>query len=94
MDNEAVLKSCWGLFFSDYTTSSEKIAFVEADKRFTQDAKNGKLLNTFFSNLVKNLNIPFAEKVSHSVLKAIFKYRKNSNLISINNVANLLALTF
>ena len=43
MDNEAVLKSCWGLFFSDYTASSEKVAFVEADKSFTQDAKNGKL---------------------------------------------------
>ena len=73
-------------FFSDITKSSEKIPLVESDKIFTKDAKNGENLNTFCLNTVKNLKIPdceevipFAEKLSHPILKAIFNYNKHSN---------------
>ena len=64
---------------------------VENDKVLTKDAKNAQDLNTFFLNTVKNLKIPeceevnpFAEKLSQTILKAIFKYNKHRSIIAIN----------
>ena len=46
--------------------------------KITQDVENAEILNTFFLNPLKNLKIPesvdvnpFAQKMSHPVLKAI-----------------------
>ena len=71
--------------------SSGKITLVESEKNFTNDGKNPENLNTFFSNTVKKMKIlefedfnPFAEKLSHPTLKAIFKYRKHRSMITIN----------
>ena len=73
------------------TKSSEKITLAESDEIFTKDAKNAENLNTFCLNTVKNLKIPdceevipFAEKLSYPILKAIFNYNKHSN----NDVTN------
>lgn len=59
---------------------SEKITPVEGDKIFKQGARNAEILNTFFTNPVKNLNIPefeevdpFAEKNINSDIESNFK---------------------
>ena len=64
---------------------------AENDKVFAKDAKNTQDLNTFFLHTVKNLKSPeceevnpFAEKLSHPSLKAIFKYNKQRSIITIN----------
>ena len=53
------------------------------------------ILNTFFSNPVKNLKISefrefnhVPEKASHPILKVFFKCFKQSSFIAINNVTN------
>ena len=59
---------------------------------------NAEILITFFSHPIKNLKIPdskevkpFAEKISHLILKAIFKCitRKYQIRIAINHVTDL-----
>ena len=64
---------------------------IENEKVLTKDAKNAQDLNTFFLNAAKNLKIPeceeanpFAEKLSHTILKPIFKYNKHRSIIAIN----------
>ena len=43
---------------SDKLKSNKKITFVQDDKTFTQDIKVPEELNSFFSNVVKNLKMP------------------------------------
>ena len=43
---------------SDKVKSSEKITLVEAEEIINKDGENAEILNTFFSNAVKNLKIP------------------------------------
>ena len=76
-------------------TVFEKISLVKSDKTFTKDAKNSEKVNTFFANAVKKLKIPeyeeispFAEKLSHLILKKNFRYSKRGIIIVINNVTN------
>ena len=38
--------------------SSEKITLVEGEEIINEDGENTEILNTFFSNAVKNINIP------------------------------------
>ena len=67
---------------SDKVKPSEKITLVHEDKIITTDDENAKILNSFFSNVVKLLKIPefkdidfSAECISHPALKAIMKFR-------------------
>ena len=50
--------------FSNQTKAQEKITLAQADKVFTHDAKNAGILSIFFSNPVKNLQIPEFEEVN------------------------------
>ena len=59
------------------------------------DYNTDKLLNTFFSNIVSNLNIaeysncePLANKISDPVLKCIVKYRNHPSILAIGEVCN------
>ena len=54
-----------------------------------------KVLNTFFSNIVSNLNIaeysscePLANNISDPVLKSVIKYRDHPNMLTIGEVCN------
>ena len=54
-----------------------------------------EIVNIFFSNTFKNLRIPqreevdpFADKLSHLILKLIFKYSKNVKFVALNNAGN------
>ena len=44
--------------FSDKLKSSEKNTLAHEDKVITTDDENTKILNSFFSNVVKHLKIP------------------------------------
>ena len=65
---------------SDKVKSSDKITLVGGEI-INEGGKNAEILNTFFSNAVKNLKIPAYQDVdplaniSHPILKAIMKLR-------------------
>ena len=61
----------------------------------SEDKDNAELLNSFFSNAVKNLKIPkfsnsnpLAENIPHPIFKAILKYKNRPNIIAIKNARN------
>ena len=78
-------------FHSGKTKSREKITLIEDENLVSDDAEVANCLNIFFSNIVKNLEIPKYEVVddlhlnmsSHPTLKAVFKYKNHLSIISI-----------
>ena len=77
---------------SDKVKSSDKITLVEGGEIINEDGKNAEILNTFFSNAVKNLKIPayqdadpLANNISHPILKAIMKFRNHPSIIAIKD---------
>ena len=67
--------------FSNILVSSEKITLVKNEKIITDAKETAKILNDFFSNLIKNLNISQAnnsdsnfENVRDPTLTVILKY--------------------
>ena len=78
---------------SDKVKSSEKITLVEGDEIINEDGGNAKILNTFFSNAVKNLKIPeyqetgpLANNISHPIFTAILKYRNHPSIVVSKNL--------
>ena len=83
------------LLLSDKSKSNEKITLVEDNKIISEDNDNAELLNSFFSNAVKNLKIsefgdsnPLAENIPHPIFKAILKYKNNPTIIVIKKIRN------
>ena len=81
--------------FSDKTKSNEKITLVEDETVTKQDEQNSEILNTFFSNAVKNLKIPrfsntnsLAERLSNPTLKSIVKNKNSPSIVAIRNASN------
>ena len=100
IDNKKFWKTVKPLF-SDKVKSSEKITLVHEDKIITTDDENGKILNSFFSNVVKHLKIPefkdidfSAECIPHPALKAIMKFRKHPSVSAITNAFNPQSFNF
>ena len=80
---------------SDKSKSNEKITLAEDNKIISEDKGNAELLNGFFSNAVKNLEIPkfsdsnpLAENIPHPIFKAILKYKNHASIIAIKNARN------
>ena len=80
---------------SDKSKSNEKITLVEDNKIISEDKDNTELLNSFFSNAVKNLKIPefsdsnpLAGNIPHPIFKAILKYKNQPSIIAIKNARN------
>ena len=80
---------------SDKSKSNEKITLVEDNKIISEDKDNAELLNSFFSNAVKNLKIsefgdsnPLAENIPHPIFKAILKYKNHPTIIVIKKTRN------
>ena len=77
-------------FLSDKIVSKEQILLVENDEIIFEDNKIAEYLNSFFSNIVKNLKISgyrrhndsLFENVSDTILKVIFKYSNHSSIIT------------
>ena len=100
IDNKKFWKTVKPLF-SDKAKSSEKITLVHEDKIITTDDENAKILNSFFSNVVKHLKIPefkdidlSAECISHPALKAIMKFRNHPSVSAIRNAFNPQSFNF
>ena len=67
--------------------SSEKVT-VEEEEIINDDAENAEILNTMFSNAVKNLKIleyqetnSLANNLSHAMFKVILKYRNHRSIV-------------
>ena len=81
-------------FLSHKIVSKEQILFVENDETISEDRKIAQSLNSFFSNIVKNLKIPgykthshsLFENVSDPILKVILKYRNHPSILTIGEV--------
>ena len=56
-------------FLSDKITSKEKITLIEGNEIVSNDENTAQGLNTFFSNIVGNLNIP--EYVTNDLFRII-----------------------
>ena len=76
-------------FLSNKVTSTQK----KNDKIVKNDNDAARILNTFFSNILRDLKIPdynnfdpMAENIEESVLKAILKYRNHPRILTIGEV--------
>ena len=70
--------------------SNEKITLVEGEEIIKTNQVNAKVLNNFFSNIIKNLEIPqynqvdpICRNIKDPVIKAIIKYRNHPSIITI-----------
>ena len=75
---------------SNKFVNSGKITLVDNEKIITNDKEKAKVLKYFFSNIIKNLNIPqkyysdsIIENVKDPTIKAILKYRKHPSVLTI-----------
>ena len=75
---------------SNKFVNSEKITLVDNSKTITSGKEIAKVLNDFFSNVIKTLNIPqknhtdsIIENVRDPTLKAILKYCKHPSILAI-----------
>ena len=83
-------------FLLDKVLSTERINLIENDKIINNDNDTANLMNTFFFNIVINLNVPeyhdydgISRNISDPILKAIVKYRNHPSINAIKRVSNL-----
>ena len=76
--------------------SIEKIALVEGKEIIKTDQANAKMLNNFFNNIIKNLEIPqynqidpICQNITDPVIKTIIKYRNHPGIIAIKPCVQL-----
>ena len=88
-------------FLSDKVTLIQKITLIEKEEIVMGDDNIAEVLNTFFSNIVSNLNIkgyskrdPLANIISDPVLKCIVKCRNHPSILAIGEVCNKPKVTF
>ena len=91
-DNKAFWKTVKPLL-SDKVTSNQKITLIENDEIINNDQETARIFNTFFSNIVSNLNIPeysncdrTSDNMNDPVAKAIVKYRNHPSILAIEEV--------
>ena len=81
-------KQFWNLFYK--SISGEKINLTENSEYVKTKMKTAEVLNSFFSNIVKNLKIPqysnfdpIAQNAEDPTLKAIMKYKNHPSILTI-----------
>ena len=91
-DNKAFWKTVKP-FLSDKITSKEKITLIEENEIVSNDENTAQVLNTFFSNIVGNLNTPeyatngsISDNINNPIIKLIVKYRKHPSILTIGEV--------
>ena len=72
------------LLFSDKTKSSKTMILIEKNKVVTDNSDIAKTLNSYFTNVIKSLDIPhsekndqFYERIQTLILKSIVKSRSS-----------------
>ena len=80
-------------FLSDKTLFNAKVILTEDVEIISSDNEIAHVLDTFFSNIVSNLNLPeypisnpYYNKVRDPVLKAILKYKNHPSMKVIETV--------
>ena len=79
-------------FVSEKTKSRKKITLIEDENLVSDNVEVANCVNNFFSNIVKNLEIPkygveddlHVNMNSHPTFKAVFKYKNYPSIISIS----------
>ena len=71
------------------------MTLIDEEEIIMGDCNTVKVLNTFFSNTVNNLNIAeysncetLAKNISDLVLKCVVKYRNHPSILAIGEVCN------
>ena len=71
------------------------MTLIDKEEIIIGDYNTAKVLNTFFSNIVSNINIaeysnckPLANNISDPVLKCVVKYRNHPSILAIGEVFN------
>ena len=79
-------------FLSDKLVAKNKIYFIENGELIKMDLESAEILNDFFSDIVKNLDItrysnnkPFLDNINYSTMKAILKYSNYPRIVAIRN---------
>ena len=100
IDHKAFWKTVKPLF-SDKVKSSEKTKLVHEDKIITTDDENSRIVNSYFSNVLKHLKIPefkdidfSAEYISYPALKAITKICNHLSVSANRNAFNAQSFNF
>ena len=90
-DNKLFWKSVKPLL-SDKSCIRDRINISEKGKILKTESETAESLNSFFSNIVKNLNIsrysefdPATENIADPTLKAIFKYKDHPSILAIQS---------
>ena len=90
-DNKLFWKSVKPLL-SDKSRIRDRINISEKGKILKTESETAERLNSFFSNIVKNLNIsrysefdPVTENIADPTLKAIFKYKDHPSILAIQS---------
>ena len=89
-DNKRFWKTVKPLLSNKFQ-SSEKINLTEVNDSLIRDCgKVAKELNSFFSSVVKNLNIPsyescdpFSDNIDHPTMKGIVKWRNYPSILTV-----------
>ena len=82
-------------FLSDKVTSPNKMTLIAKEEIIVDDYDIAKVLNTFFSTIIINLNIakysncePLFNNISDPVLKCVVKYRNHPSILALGEVCN------
>ena len=90
--NDTQNKSLWKIcnsYLSNNTSSKDRIILVEKDVIISENLQTANIFNSYFTNIVTNLNIPQWEPTNHNydpnnpVLSAIKKYSNHPSIIRI-----------
>ena len=88
-------------FLSNKNISTEKITLVENEEVVDSDEKASEMFNTFFTNIVPNLNItkfdacdPLAENIDDPIISAIVKYKNHPSVVAIQQKLNSTSFSF
>ena len=91
-DNKAFWKTIKP-FLSHKLRLTNKMTLIDNEEIIMGDYNTAKVLNTFFSNIVSNLNIaeysdyePLASNISDPILKCVVKYRNRPSILAIGEV--------
>ena len=74
-------------FFSDQFNSKEKIILIENNEIISQDQEVCHVFNKYFSNIVRELNIPeihrFPVNIKDPVMEAVLGYQNHPSVVAI-----------
>ena len=91
-------KTIWKIvkpMLSEKIKSNKRTTLIENDEIIKTEKGTAKVVNTFFSNIVQNLDIqqynvddPICENINDPLLKAIVRYRNHQSIVAIKKFCN------